>query len=236
VPTLLHGDQTIHYKIIRSNRIKTSEILVDAHQVIVRSPQDKPLAEIKAIIKKKADWIANKQKEYRHQNSEISKPSFDNGSTLPYFGKNYKLQILTGSKTMKFRLIGKEFIVTLMTDTAGKRQVQKLYEGWLMEKAEETFTAKVKYYAEKVGVSPKRIVIKNLRRRWGSATVNNTLNLNLNLLKAPEDVIDYVILHELCHLKERNHSHRFWSLLGSIMPSYKQKSEWLSANVFGLVE
>lgn len=236
MPTLLHGHDTIHYKIIRSNRIKTSEILVDAHQVIVRSPQDKPLAEIKAIIKEKAEWIVTKQREYRIQNSEISKPSFEHGSTLPYLGKNYKLQILTGSKTRKFRLIGKEFIVTVITDTVSKRQVQMLYEGWLMEKAEETFTAKVKYYAQKVAVSPKRVIIKNLRRRWGSATMNNTLNLNVNLLKAPEDVIDYVILHELCHLKERNHSHHFWSLLGSIMPSYKQKSEWLSANVFGLVE
>jgi predicted metal-dependent hydrolase len=76
----------------------------------------------------------------------------------------------------------------------------------------------------------KRIAIKNLRNRWGSLTKNGVLNLNLNLVKAPEDVIDYVILHELCHLKIKEHSHHYWDLVRKFMPNYQDKIEWLNVN------
>jgi predicted metal-dependent hydrolase len=72
--------------------------------------------------------------------------------------------------------------------------------------------------------------MKNLRNRWGSLKKNGVLNLNLNLVKAPEDVIDYIILHELCHLKIREHSHHYWDLLHKFMPNYYDKIEWLNVN------
>ena len=78
------------------------------------------------------------------------------------------------------------------------------------------FEDKLEKVFKKLGVRVKRIAIKNLRNRWGSLTKNGVINLNLNLIKAPEDVIDYIILHELCHLKIKEHSHHYWDLLESI--------------------
>lgn len=92
------------------------------------------------------------------------------------------------------------------------------------------FKRRVHYYASKLGVIPHNIVVKNLKSRWGSATKDNVINLNVDLLKAPRKVIDYVILHELCHLKIQNHSHRFWSLLRKFMPDYENQRRWLELN------
>lgn len=232
-----HKGTTIEFEIIRGNRVKTSEIIVEPNKVIVRAPAKKSVDEVKQIVKRKADWIVRKQQEYQKLALEISNSSFEHNTTLPYLGKNYKLQIFTNYKTDKIRLIGGEFLVTLRSGEADDaKRVKILYENWLMDRAETLFLSKVKEYAKAIGVSPKKIVIKKLRKRWGSATKDRVLNLNVNLLKAPEDVIDYIILHELCHLKIKDHSHRFWNLVGSQMPDYKQKAEWLSANVLGMVE
>lgn len=92
------------------------------------------------------------------------------------------------------------------------------------------FKRRVHYYASKLGVIPHKVVVKDLKSRWGSATKNNLINLNVDLLKAPKKVIDYVILHELCHLKIQNHSYRFWNLLRKYMPDFENQKRWLDLN------
>src|SRR5918996_266223 len=99
-----------------------------------------------------------------------------------------------------------------------------------MEKAKPIFETKIKEYSSRLEVRTKHMTIKNLRNRWGSLTKNNVLNLNLNLIKAPEEIIDYIILHELCHLEIKEHSHRYWDFLRKFMPNYHDKIEWLKLN------
>jgi predicted metal-dependent hydrolase len=85
-------------------------------------------------------------------------------------------------------------------------------------------------HSKRIGVMVKKIAIKNLKNRWGSLTKNGVLNLNVNLVNAPEDVIDYIILHELCHLKIKEHSHHYSDLVYKFMPNYHDKIEWLNVN------
>ena len=113
--------------------------------------------------------------------------------------------------------------------------LKKLYESWLREKAQNIFEDKVEKHSKRIGVRVKRIAIKNLRNRWGSLTKKDVVNLNINLMKAPEDVIDYIILHELCHLKIKEHSHHYWDLLHKFMPNYHDKVEWLKVNGSSLI-
>jgi predicted metal-dependent hydrolase len=89
---------------------------------------------------------------------------------------------------------------------------------------------KYKIIQKRLRVEVKQIIIKSLRNRWGSLTSNGNINLNFNLLKAPEDVIDYIVLHELCHLKIKEHSHHYWNLVYKFMPNYHEKIEWLRVN------
>ncbi len=85
-------------------------------------------------------------------------------------------------------------------------------------------------------MEPPRLVTKHLKNRWGSVTKEGVLNLNVNLLKAPTDVLDYIIVHELCHFTVKEHSHHFWSLVRNIMPVYKDKIAWLESNASLLLE
>jgi len=105
------------------------------------------------------------------------------------------------------------------------------------QKAKKTKTLTDKYLenktwklASKIGVKPSKVVVKKLKDRWGSSTKNGTINLNKALKKAPSKVADYIIIHELCHLKVREHSRRYWNLVHKFMPKYQDKITWLEAN------
>ena len=117
-----------------------------------------------------------------------------------------------------------------------KSKVRYLYNKWLTQKAKEIFLTKINKYSKIIGVyPPKRIILKNLRNRWGSVTKKDTINLNRNLIKAPEDIIDYIIIHELCHLKIQGHSHHFWSFLKQFVSDYEKKIDWLHRNSESLI-
>ena len=96
--------------------------------------------------------------------------------------------------------------------------------------ADLLFKEKVSQYSKIIGVVPNRVIIKNKKNRWDSITKNKTVNLNVNLLKAPEDTINYIIIHNLCHLKIKGRSYQFWDYLKQFVPYYKQKVEWLRRN------
>jgi predicted metal-dependent hydrolase len=123
-----------------------------------------------------------------------------------------------------------EGITHLFTAEPSSKIIKQLYENWLTEKAKPVFETKVKEYSMRLEVRVRLTVIKNLKNRWGSLTKNNVLNLNVNLLKAPEDVIEYIILHELCHIRIKEHSHHYWDLLHKYVPNYHDKIEWLNIN------
>jgi predicted metal-dependent hydrolase len=109
--------------------------------------------------------------------------------------------------------------------------IKVLYMKWLEEQAKKILKEKITKYSKTIQVNPSKFVIKNLKNRWGSITQqNDTINLNVNLLKIPEDVIDYIIIHELCHIKIKGHSQKFWQFLNRFVIHYQDKVEWLSRN------
>jgi len=116
-----------------------------------------------------------------------------------------------------------------------KNKIRYLYNKWLNQKAKEIFIIKINKHSKTIGIHPPHtIVLKNLKNRWGSVTKKDTINLNRNLVKAPEDIIDYIIIHELCHLRIQGHSHLFWSFLKQFVPDY-QKIDWLNRNNESLI-
>ncbi len=225
-----YGTITIPYHVIKTSRIKTSEVIVDADTITVRVPFDKDKPEIQKLVLDKASWILKKQKEYRETTPEIIKPSFKENTILPYLGNNYSLKINKNQARNSIGMDDGKFLVQVKTAELSSSVLKGLYENWLEEKAQDVFEDKVEKYSKKIGVRVKRITIKNLRNRWGSLTKSGAINLNLNLVKAPEEVIDYIILHELCHLKIKKHSHHYWDMLHKFMPNYHDKIEWLKVN------
>ena len=230
-----YGTITISYNIIKTRRVKTSELIVDADTITVRAPFDKDIPEIQKLVLDKASWILKKQKEYRERKPEVTKPSFKENTTLPYLGNNYSLKINKNQAKNSIEIADGRFIVGVKSAKVSNNILKKLYENWITESAQDIFEGRVRTYSKKLGVRVKRIDVKDLRNRWGSLTKSGVINLNLNLVKAPEDIIDYIVLHELCHLKVKEHSHYYWDLLHKFMPNYHDKVEWLKVNGLSLL-
>lgn len=230
-----YGTTTIPYYVIKSRRVKTSEIIVDANNITIRTPINKGKLEIQRIVLDKVGWILKKQREYTEASPQIIKPTFVKKSILPYLGRNYPLRIFKKQTSTDIEFVDGEFMVTLKSLNAAKGLIKRVFESWLIKKAKSIFKDKVGEYSQLLGVKPKKIICKNLKNRWGSITKVGAINLNINLLKASEDVIDYIILHELCHLKIKEHSHHYWDLVRKHMPDYQQKIDWLAVNGTALV-
>lgn len=111
--------------------------------------------------------------------------------------------------------------------------IQRLSEQELKELARQAmlvFPEKIRYYAGKIGVDYGRVTIRNQKTRWGSCSSKGNLNFNCLLMLAPEEIQNYVVIHELCHRKEMNHSSKFWAEVAKIMPDYEEKRKWLREN------
>lgn len=228
-----YGNKIVDYTLIRSKRRKTYDLTVNRGEIIIRAPFDKSLSDIENILLDKVKWISSKQKDFNKGRLEILKPIYQNNSTLPYLGVNYELQVIYSNNINHntFEYKDNKFIAQIkengleQTDT-----VRQLYLHWLNEMAVKKFQDKVDKNSKTVGVNPTRLVIKNLKNRWGSVSKDNSINLNVNLVKAPEDIIEYIIIHELCHFKIKGHSYQFWDYLKQYVPDYPRKVKWLETN------
>lgn len=222
--------ETIEASIHRSKRIRTSEIIVDENSVEIRTPMNKPMVEIESMVRRKKNWISKKQSEYAKREYHIIKPTFEADSTLPYFGKNIPLRIGgTSASKDSIELVDGEFQVS-SSGKVSPLKVRKLYERWLYNIAYTTFFLKVKQYSNLLNIKIKEITLKNMKGRWGAITKSGGISLNTNLIKAPEEVIDYIILHEMCHFVIKGHSHHFWELICSYFPRYQDAIKWLEVN------
>ena len=123
---------------------------------------------------------------------------------------------------------------TILSNTKNNQnyndEIKTLHDDWLYYKAEIIFKEKIHNLGKIVGITPNILVIKKLKNRWGSIAKNNNIILNINLIKAPTQVIDYIILHELCHFKIKGHTFHFWNLLKQYFPDYPKYVEWLNIN------
>ena len=216
------GNSTIQYNLIKTKRTKTSQISIDKDNVIVRVPTDKSNLEIKNIIKDKARWVFEKQQEFKKQKSAIVKPTFSEDTTIPYFGKNCILKINFEQNKKSIKFVKSQFTINLTGKRLLKKDVKIIYEEWLTIKAEKYLEARTVKLGIKTGLKPSKIIIKSLKGKWGSA-LRGTITLNSNLMKCSKDTIDYIIIHELCHLKINDHSHKYWNLVRKHYPKYEEK-------------
>ena len=207
-------------RLIRSKR-KTLALIVEPEgSLTVRAPEQMKDADIWKFVKEKEKWIERKQaqtKEGIHLPRE-----FVNGGLFPYLGKEIPLCIVPSQKPAL--VLDKCFT---LKETA-LEDAESVFETWYKQQAREVLSKRVSYYAHSFEV--KKIRISSARTRWGSCSTRGTLSFTWRLVLAPLDVLDYVVVHELCHLHELNHSKRFWTLVEDILPDYKVRRTWLKEN------
>ncbi len=215
-----YGKSTIQYTVLKSKRRKTSEIQVNGNKVELRVPISKTNIQIKNIMEGKKQWIYKKQLEFKSEKNEQKRNIYK--TFLPYLGKNCTFKVKLDQKENAVKFVNLKFLINLRDKRPLKKEIRETYEKWLMVKAEKYLEVRTVKLGVKTGLKPSKITIKNLKGKWGSALKGNII-LNSNLMKCPKDTIDYIIIHELCHLKIQDHSYRYWNLVRKHYPKYEEK-------------
>lgn len=223
----------MEYKLIRSKR-KTIAIKVSLDKGIeVRAPLMASDEDIDKVIKQNNKWIRETYEKVIKQGKEIINRKYETGEKLYFLGEERDIEIKTGNKcTIAYK--EEKFIFTMekdIIDTPHKREYmgKALYEAYLRKVSKVYLEERTRCLAEIYGFEVNKITIKNVKTRWGSCSSKKNINFNLKLMMAHKEAIDYVIIHELCHTKEMNHSHRFWVLVESIMPDYNENRKYLKS-------
>jgi predicted metal-dependent hydrolase len=215
-------------EIIRTNRRKTVSVKVQAGKVSVVVPQSLPDGRIEELVTKKARWIREKLK--LHRESLAVKPKeYVSGEGFTYLGRNYRLKVENG-KPKSVILKNARLVVTLPDGSKSPEKVKNALVQWYRTHAEEKLGEKVNRYAKIVGVTPSSLGIKTFKSRWGSCSHAGHVLFNWKIIIAPHRIVDYVVVHELCHLIEHNHSPRFWKCVERVFPDYRECKGWLKEN------
>lgn len=211
-------------KLIRSRRRTIGlQITTDA-RLIVRAPHFASEDFIKRLIDRKASWIKTKQDYFRQRQNKIIVRKFIPGEKFLFLGQEYPL--VAADDLPKAIVLDN----SLMISSVVLGNARDHLENWYKTQALEYITQRVAYYAQTNGLIYESIKIGNAKTRWGSCNHKGILNFSWRLIMAPASVVDYVIIHELMHLKQKNHSHKFWKEVALTMPDYKKEERWLKQN------
>lgn len=212
-------------KIIRSKQRKTIALqITDSATLIVRAPSSVSDETIKKVILKHKDWIEQKIKIIKSRDPKPSPKEFVNGEGFLYLGRYYKLKIVEDQEDPLI------FENAFYLSKKYLPHAREIFVNWYKEKAYEKIKERVELYAKKTGLKYNTINITNAQKRWASCSSKDNLNFSWRLIMAPLSVIDYVVVHELVHTSEKNHTKNFWNKVKTILPGYEKYKEWLNKN------
>lgn len=222
---ILYGERKIAYAVEFCSR-KTLEISVMPNSAVqVRAPQGATLEAIAQKVQKKAPWIVEKQ-DWFAKFPKVSTPKqYLGGETHLYLGRHYRLKI-EKSKDCSVKIDG-GFIRIEIADTR-QTAVRKLLDEWFRERANVQFKKTLEMCAAKYKLAEvPRLQIRSMKTRWGSLSQGGILTMNTKLIAAPKECIEYVVVHELCHLKYPNHDNKFYRLLETRLPDWEKRKQRL---------
>ena len=212
------------YTIKRSPKRKRLTITVERDRsVVVHAPESTSEKTIRETVESKRQWIYQKTKHPQKYQEPPHPPGKElvNGESALYLGREYQVEV-TPTESREIRL-EQRFLIP--NSLVGERR--RVLRNWYIDQAKERILPRVESLAATLGVTIARAKIVDNRYRWGSCTVKNNVNLNWRLIKAPMFVTDYVIVHELAHLLEANHTPRFWNIVRTHAPTAEKAQSWL---------
>jgi len=214
------GSKKIDFRLEYSDRKSLGIKVTPDMDVLIKSPLNTPLDKIKEKLRKKAPWIIKQQSFFLSFHPKTPARKYISGETQLYLGRHYRLKVeISNFESVK---INGKFIVVNATDRA---RVKQLLMDWYMQLAKTKFHAIAKPLIDKLKSSkvvPSSIILREMPTRWGSCTAKGKIILNPELIKAPKGCIEYVIIHELCHLKHHDHTQRFIDLQTKEMPDWEK--------------
>lgn len=219
-------------EVIRTNRRKSADIRVEEGAVSIVVPSHTPCERIHQLLIAKRRWI--KEKITLHQEmTPASSKRYVSGEAFSYLGRNYRLKVKSGNFA-PVKLLNGRLLVTVPSGTEQPHMVRNALIRWYKRQAEQKLSEKVNRFAPTVGVEPAGVGIRAFKSRWGSCTAKGKLEFNWRIMMAPNRMVDYVVVHELCHLIRHDHSPEFWREMARVMPDYQDCREWLRDNAIKL--
>jgi len=221
---LLLSGHPVDYELRRARR-RSIGFVVSADGLRVSAPRWVTIAEIEQALQGKQDWILRKLVEQRERARRLdaAKVVWADGASLPYLGAPLQLRL---GGLARYDAQARQLHLGLPPDS-GAQRMREATQAWLCAQARALFEQRCRHFATALGVRYTKLSLSSAQTRWGSASVSGAIRLNWRLIHFSPAVIDYVVAHELAHLREMNHSPRFWAVVGSVLPGYEEARQRL---------
>lgn len=227
--TLTYGTETIRYEVrfLASRQTLAIEVHPDS-RVLVRAPVGCPEGVIAARVRKRAAWISRQLAEFERYRPRTPARQYVNGESHLYLGRQYRLKVLQ-EDAAGVRLARGQLVVSLPGD-ADPDRVKVLLHRWYLDRARAVFGEVLDATLPRFkGIQRPRLMVRAMQSRWGSLSRAGNMTLNVNLVRAPRSCIEYVVTHELCHTRHRDHDAKFFKLLARVMPDWESRKQKLEA-------
>ena len=226
--TLHFGDTAIEYTLTFAAR-KTLAIHVHPDRsVTVKAPAGSDVAAVEGFLRKRAPWILRKQAEFAALPPRQPPRRYVSGESFWHLGRQYRLKVIEGER--EWVKLARGYLEVTTPNKANSAYVQAQVEGWLRRQAQHHFHERVVALLPRfkpLALAEPELAVRAMKSRWGSCTGKGKITLNLHLMRAPRPCIDYVVVHELCHLVEHNHGKGFYALMDRVMPDWRKRREEL---------
>jgi hypothetical protein len=239
VKKLIVGTEVISYSIAYSVKAKRKRIVIAPSGVRVVLPQGSREEEAIEFIESKKRRVSNLRERMLQQEKRLKSRTdiqYVSGERIPILGTEILL-LVHPEKRKRSRLeYDGSLVVRVQAGLAPqdvKKEVKRKVEGWIKQRMKEEAAQVVSGFGKKIGILPKGIRIKGQKKLWGSCGSNHIINLNWRLGLFPKEVFEYVVAHEICHLRQMNHSQEFWKLVAYLVPEYEKYRDWLKFRGYG---
>lgn len=218
----------IAYQLLPGANRQTTDIVIERDgQITVRPPLRMTPEQVDQTVLSKRMWIYRNLAEWRDLNAARVLREWVNGESFRYLGSTYRLLLVKKQGEPLKLKDGRFHLLRSVIESDDKNAAQNAFEFFYAEKGRDRIARRMTIFSRKVGVIPGKVLIKNLGYRWASCLKNGDLHFHWKCMMAPATVIDYIVVHELCHLRHRDHSAAFWNEVDKVMPDYRERKEWL---------
>ncbi len=227
-------DNNISYEVIRSQR-STADIIIERDgSVLVRAPEWIDDEQVENIVESKHFWIYQSLAEWRELNATRVLREYKSGEGFLYLGRAYRL-LLTSNQDTPLQLKNGRFLLRRDLVERGEIAAAKAaFTDYYISSGLDRICRRVAYFSPKVGVEPNDADVRELGHRWASCSPAGNLAFHWKCMMAPQTIIDYIVVHELCHFHHRDHTDAFWNEVDKVMPDFRERKEWLRKNGAGL--
>lgn len=235
VHTYHHNEASIDYRLVYKKR-KTLGIYIDVYgNIELRVPPTTKEGAVHRLLEEKWAWILRHQQEQREKTKGFKEKIYRDGEEMLYLGQHYPLKVIVDATRKNFSVALIDEALVIQGPGADEDQMKQVMTSFYKKQCKQIIDQRIRYWQSNFKVKPRKISIRSNKKHWGTCNSNRELTFNWRLAMAPLSVVDYVVVHELCHMVHMNHDRSFWRLVGKLMPDYKEKMAWLEQSHWKMV-